>query len=147
MDTYPNYRVAVEAVILHNKKILVTRRADNCAVDPSVWSVPAGKVKYDEIPVQGLIREAREETNLEVEIIRELDVRTFRSMTRRGEILRLMYTYLVKPKHDDIGGFTLNHEHSAFAWVNKAELLSGKYDTMNANTLRIVLSVLENLQR
>ena len=39
----------------------------------------AGKVKYEEIPVQGLYREAKEEINLDVELLEELSVRNLKS--------------------------------------------------------------------
>jgi len=59
---YPNYRISVEIILLHEGKVLLTKRAEHCKVAPNVWNVPAGKVKYEEIPVQGLYREAKYET-------------------------------------------------------------------------------------
>src|SRR5690606_22787357 len=102
MNNYPNYRISVEAIILLENKILLTRRADHCAISPSVWNVPAGKVKYEEIPKEALYREVKEETNLEVDLVKELDVRAFKGRTVVEEFYRVMFTYLVRPKNNDI---------------------------------------------
>jgi len=59
MNPYPDYRIAVEAIIVHEGKVLLAKRADNGA-----WYVPAGKAKYEETPKEAVIREVREETNL-----------------------------------------------------------------------------------
>lgn len=72
---YPNYRISVEIILLHEGKVLLTKRAPHCKIAPNVWNVPAGKIKYDEIPIQGMYREAKEEINLDVELLEELSVR------------------------------------------------------------------------
>jgi len=54
MQPYPDYRIAVEAIIVHDGKVLLTRRADNGA-----WYVPAGKAKYEETPREAIVRETR----------------------------------------------------------------------------------------
>ena len=38
MKTYPNYRVAVEAILKKDNKVLLMKRADDCEVAPGVWS-------------------------------------------------------------------------------------------------------------
>lgn len=142
MTNHPNYRIAVEIIIIHEGKILLTKRSEDCHVGPGVWCVPSGKVKYDEIPIKALYREGKEETNLEVEFIKELDQRTFKSRSTVEEIYRLVYTYLVKPKDDDISSFSINDEHSEYAWVDKNELLSQKYITLHETLRRILINVL-----
>lgn len=142
MKNYPNYRVAVEIVILHNEKILITKRADNCTVGAGAWAVPSGKVKYDEIPIHALYREAKEETNLDVEIIKELNVRTFQSKFSQEDIYRLVYTYLVKPKNECVDELDINEEHSEYFWVDKMLLRSGKFSSAHEKLLSILDKVL-----
>jgi ADP-ribose pyrophosphatase len=55
VNPYPDYRIAVEAIIVHEGKALLAKRADNGA-----WYVPAGKAKYEETPKEAVIREIRE---------------------------------------------------------------------------------------
>jgi len=141
MGNYPNYRIAVEVIIIHEDKVLLTKRANDCVVAPGVWNVPAGKVKYEEIPIDALYREAKEETNLDVELIKELNVRAFKSRSTIEDIYRVMYTYLVKAKNHDLTNFTINEEHSEYAWVTKEELLDGKFSSMHKNLKNILISV------
>lgn len=142
MKSYPNYRIAVEIVIVHEGKVLLAKRADHVQAGVAVWSVPVGKVKYEEIPVEGMYREAKEETNLDVELLRELDVRAVAFQHGGEEIYRLVYTYLVKPRGDVIGSFALNLEHTESVWVTKEELLSGRYPVAHENLLNLLLLVL-----
>ncbi|MEG0307169.1 MAG: NUDIX hydrolase [Clostridium sp.] len=141
MENYPNYRIAVEVIIIHGNKILLTKRADDCVVAPGVWNVPAGKVKYEEIPIEALYREAKEETNLNVELIKELNVRAFKSRSTIEDIYRTVYTYLVKAKNNDLTDFTINEEHSEYAWVTKEELLNERFNSLHKNLKSILLSV------
>ncbi|WAA09864.1 NUDIX domain-containing protein [Fervidibacillus albus] len=131
MSNYPNYRNTVEIIIQNEGKVLLTKRSEDSVVAPGVWNVPAGKVKYEEIPVEALYREAKEETNLEVELVKELSVRNFTGETATGEkYYRVVFTYLVKPKNDDVSALHIDEEHSDYAWVDKEELQSEKYDSL-----------------
>lgn len=131
MSNYPNYRIAVEIVIMHKGQVLLAKRSENANIAPGVWNVPAGKVKYEEVPLEALYREAKEETNLEVELIKELSVRNLTSISANGEpIYRVVFTYLVKPEKEDISALHINEEHSEYVWVDKQELQSGTYDSL-----------------
>jgi len=65
-------KVAAAVIIEQAGKVLLTRRAN----DPQkgLWVPPGGFVDYDENPVHAAIRECREETGLQVEIVELLDV-------------------------------------------------------------------------
>ncbi|MCP4355052.1 MAG: NUDIX hydrolase [Proteobacteria bacterium] len=125
MSTYPNYRVSVELIIKKDNKILVGKRSTSTDVNPGNWSFPAGKVKYNEIPKDAVLREAKEETAFDVKIISELNCRT--ATIKRGEedAYRLMYTYLVEPQGEQ--ELILNDEHSEFKWLSKEDLFSEEY--------------------
>jgi ADP-ribose pyrophosphatase YjhB (NUDIX family) len=137
MHPYPDYRIAVEAVILQEGKALLTRRADSGA-----WYVPAGKAKYEETPREAIIREIREETNLEAESIEELHVRAFKGRKASGDFYRVMFTYLVRPMGGDISGFRMNGEHTEHAWVDKQALEDPRYDSLQPEVKRIIAEVL-----
>ncbi|WP_364140177.1 NUDIX hydrolase [Paenibacillus sp. LPE1-1-1.1] len=93
------------------------------------------------VPIQALHREALEETNLEIELLKELDVRAIQSVIRDGEFYRLMFTYLVRPRNDDVTPLCINEEHSAFAWVTAEELDDEKYQSIHDN----LKAILKNL--
>jgi 8-oxo-dGTP pyrophosphatase MutT (NUDIX family) len=61
----------------HQDKILLTKRSELASVAPGVWNVPAGKVKFHEVPVEAALREVQEETNMAVPSLTEIHIRTF----------------------------------------------------------------------
>ena len=69
----------------------------DCAVAPGVWNVPAGKVKFDEVPIKAVIRECKEEIGLDVKVIKEIGCRAFRTSSSGEDAYRLVFTYLVEP--------------------------------------------------
>src|SRR3989344_817787 len=62
-------KVAQKAIIEKNGKVLVCR-----GVGDKVWELPGGRVHENEEPTEGLIREIKEELNIEVKIARPLHV-------------------------------------------------------------------------
>ncbi len=63
---YPHWKVSAGVAVEVNGKALLARRA----FDPwkDMWYFPAGFVEADELPEAAAVREAREETGLEVRI-------------------------------------------------------------------------------
>jgi 8-oxo-dGTP diphosphatase len=119
MNDHPNYRVAVEVIILYDNKILQVKRSEDLDVAPGIWHVPAGKLKLDETPLDAVYRVAKKETNLDIELIKELGVAPFASSTPREPVYRLVYTFLARPKHDDISNLALSAEHTEYTWVDR----------------------------
>jgi 8-oxo-dGTP diphosphatase len=64
---------AAAVVVAHGRDILLVQRA----IDPyrGEWGFPAGFQEYWEGPEEAAVREAREETGLDVRIVRLLDLR------------------------------------------------------------------------
>jgi len=58
-------------VLIEDGKILLARRASS--VFPGRWYIPAGFCESDETIEEACIREAREETGLEVEVLEVID--------------------------------------------------------------------------
>jgi len=141
MKCYPNYRVAVEALIVRDGKVFLAKRADNCEVAPGKWNVPAGKVKYEEIPAAAVVREAMEETKLEVEVVAEVGVRAFKFEHEGKDAFRLVYTYHVRvvgersePEIDD--------EHSECVWVSSEELDLPEYASLDGQLKECIRNIL-----
>lgn len=128
MKQYPNYRVSVEVVIKKGGKVLLAKRADDADVAPGEWCVPAGKVKYEEIPTAAVLREAKEETGLDVRLIAEIGCRAFKMKAKGEDAFRLVYTYLVEPTTDDDA--RIDEEHSEFSWVDQSELNDVRYASL-----------------
>lgn len=141
MKEYPNYRVSVEILLERDHKIFLAKRADDCHVAPGKWNVPAGKVKYTEVPTHAVIREAKEETGLDVEIIKEVGVRAYSFELDGKEAYRLVYTYLVKNLNQGTEP-VLDEEHSCGEWVSLENLDHEKYHSMDPNLKNYIKNVL-----
>lgn len=62
------FKLAVHAFIERNGKILVVRRSLNDNFMPGFWDTPGGSLDFGEDPFKALIRETKEESNLDIEI-------------------------------------------------------------------------------
>lgn len=141
--SYPNYRVAVEALIVNNDKVLLTKRVEAAKVAPGAWNVPAGKVKYTETTNEAVVRECLEETNLKVKVIDLLQERAFETKSGDEKAYRLVFTFLVKPINE-ITDFKLNDEHSEFEWINPNEVMKTKYDSVMSQLRECILNIESN---
>ena len=53
------------AIIIKNRKILIAKRKP-CEAGGQYWEFPGGKIEPGESPVQALVREVKEECNIEI---------------------------------------------------------------------------------
>lgn len=111
------HSVSVAAIISddHGMVLLIQRR------DNGMWEPPGGVLEVDESIHDGLRREIREETGLDVEPA---------ALTGVYKNMRLSIIALVFRCHDVKGTLTPNHEVTAFRWARPAEipdLLSDAY--------------------
>lgn len=136
-----NFRESVEAIVVKDGKMLLTKRADNCKVAPGVWNVPAGKAKKGENPGDAVVRECFEETGMKVTISHEAATRRTTIKVGEDDAERLYYTYIVEPSEAN-AVVVLNNEHSEFVWVDQDELQDPEYDSL-LPALREILSQVE----
>jgi 8-oxo-dGTP diphosphatase len=89
---YLNPASAAAALVVDDGKILLVRRG----IEPfkGLWGLPAGYQEYDESASEAVVRETREETGLEVEIVRLYDVLFTRDDPRKKANL---VAYLCRP--------------------------------------------------
>jgi 8-oxo-dGTP diphosphatase len=103
------------AIIIHQEKVLAARRGESMDL-PEKWEFPGGKVDEDESPEQCLIREIKEELNMEIEILFELASVQYSYPTKTIQLLPFCANW--------IGGKIKLLEHSEIRWLGKNELLS-----------------------
>jgi mutator protein MutT len=63
------------AVVEHAGRFLIGRRPTGAPL-PGLWEFPGGKVEPGETPAEAAVRECREETGLEIEVVGEFPVHT-----------------------------------------------------------------------
>ena len=61
---------ATSAIILKDKKILLIKRSDYTKTFPKTWACPGGRGEHGETPGQAVVRELKEEVNIDFKPIR-----------------------------------------------------------------------------
>ncbi len=84
-----NPALTVDGVLIENEEILLIRRGR----EPfkGRWALPGGFVEYGETTESAVLREVREETGLETEIIRLLGVYSDPDRDPRGHTVSVVY--------------------------------------------------------
>src|SRR5660398_78149 len=108
-------RVIMKAMVLKNNRILILKRHPKQKVAPGKWEMTGGKLEIEESLEECLIREVKEETNLDIEIKRILYA-TDHNTEILGKVVLIVY--LCVPKNDKV---VLSHEHIKFKWVEVEE--------------------------
>jgi 8-oxo-dGTP diphosphatase len=98
---FRDLKVAAGVIVEREGDILLVRR--RMQPHQGTWTFPAGFVDFDEDPADAAVRECREETGLEVEIIGLLDVIAGREHEHGADIVIIYHARLVggEPKASD----------------------------------------------
>lgn len=111
-----NFRIAVKAFIQDEEgKLLLLKRSSNSPHKPDVWDVAGGRLDLGENPFLGLKREVSEETNLQIEIEKPIQVNHF---TRDDGQTITMICFQCKTENADV---VLSEEHMAYKWCKLEE--------------------------
>ena len=102
------------AIIIRGNLILVTQRSATMTL-PLKWEFPGGKVEINETAKEALIREIKEELDLDIEIVDELpaNVHSYRMKTIN------LIPFICRITHGNIA----LKEHASFKWQRASELL------------------------
>ena len=98
-------------VVIFNQmgKTLIVRRHSKDRWMPGKWALVGGKLEDGESPCEAAVREAKEETNLDIE--NPIEFYT----SNNGEVRY----HAVKIQNDNV---TINFEHDDYSWVYQEEL-------------------------
>jgi len=121
-------KVVLGGVVVKDGKVLILQRQKDEDIYPNMWELPSGKREESESSEAALLREVREESGLEVEIV--APVSTFEYRIEKPDEIQdcTQFNFLVKPVSSK--EIVLSDEHQAFAWVTPAEL--ERYDLTEA---------------
>jgi 8-oxo-dGTP pyrophosphatase MutT (NUDIX family) len=115
------------AAIFNQDKMLVGKRSNREQFLANYWTGIGGKLEDSDASIEAAVkREAKEETGLDVKVIRPLLINEFTREDKPG-VLGVNLTYLCTT--DDPTKLTLNEEHSELKWVTKEELETLKPQT------------------
>jgi 8-oxo-dGTP diphosphatase len=107
--------VIVKGMIVKDKKILVIQRSHDEKVVPDAWEMVGGKIQMEESLEEGLLREIKEETNLDCTIEKILYA-TDHNTNNMGKVVLLVYLCRALSKEVEI-----SEEHQAYKWVDVEE--------------------------
>jgi 8-oxo-dGTP diphosphatase len=130
-------QIATTALIVKDKSFLVIKRAtqDEIGKEGS-WTLPGGRVEAYEDPNKSVLREVKEETGLNVKLIKPILVWSI----RKDDVWRIVIHYLCEYKK---GKVKLSKEHSDFAWIKFKDLKKVKLDKWIKENAKIVMKELK----
>jgi mutator protein MutT len=127
-----HFEIAV-ALIWHAGKVLVARRRDDAEHLPGMWEFPGGKCAENESPGDCAVRETREETGVEIEIVSERE-KIEHEYSAQGEASARRVTIhpfdatIVSGEPRPIGC-------AEVFWLAPDELIAEKFPTANAGLI------------
>lgn len=89
MTEYKNPALTVDAIIVDDGKIVLIQRLNNPYKD--YWALPGGFVEYGEKVEHAAIREAKEETGLDIELNKLVGVYSDANRDPRGHTVSVVY--------------------------------------------------------
>lgn len=126
MQEFKN-KLIVHGLMKINDKHLVIKRSvikrGKPNVYPEFWDIPGGSVENFETPVEALIREAKEEVNLDIEVKQIIHEDSNFDQGKNIMFTRLVYICTLK----DLNGYTIQldpEEHSEYRFISSLDEMS-----------------------
>lgn len=117
------YGLTVRGIIKNNaNEILIVKRHPKSRTDPEMWELPGGKVEKGEFFADALVREIKEETNLDVKVGDFAEAVQNDYMHKRTVQL-MMYLGDVK------GEVKISDEHTDWMWADLEKIKSLEIST------------------
>ncbi|MFZ5644300.1 MAG: 8-oxo-dGTP diphosphatase MutT [Bacillota bacterium] len=117
-----NTIIVIAAVIENRGSVLITQRKKDVSQGLK-WEFPGGKLEDGEAPEECIVREIKEELNIEIEVNRIIKAVNHRYSERNI----LLLAYLCR----QVGGVPMTLDCESFSWVPVRELM--KYDLAEAD--------------
>lgn len=112
-------RIIVHTLIKIDDKYLVTKRSKSETTFPEYWDIPGGLVEYGELPKNAVIRETKEEVNLNVIPTRVIHEDS--NLDEKKDMIFIRLVYLCKLV-DDIKNIKLDYEeHSEYRLIKSLD--------------------------
>lgn len=111
------FGVAVKALIKNNKgEYLILKKSSIEDINPNTYDLPGGRIEFKEKPEEAVLREVKEETGLDVEIVKIFNCWSF----VKDDNFQLVGIDFIC---NLIGGVeTLSKEHDEIIWISNKNL-------------------------
>jgi len=130
-----NQRVAVYGLILNQVgEVLLVKRSMEDSY-PGIWEMPGGALEFGEQPQIGALREVKEETNLEVEILYPITTLSgFSGKSPHTQVVRITFLCLCI----NANLTKLSHEHIDYKWVKPENIEEPIISDLLKATLQVI---------
>ena len=98
-----------------NGKILIVKRHPKSRTDPDTWELPGGKMEKGEFFDEALVREIKEETNLDCKV-GDLAIAIQHDYSYKRTVQMIMYLEDIK------GEVKISDEHTDWMWASVDEM-------------------------
>lgn len=112
-------KIGVTAFIYDNKKVLTVKRSAKESFLPGYHELPGGKIEFGESPENALKREIKEETSLNIKIIRPYSIFSYTSNDNHKHTIDIQF---IVEAIGDINKIKLSNEHESFNWIKQNEI-------------------------
>ena len=109
------FHITVKGIVIYEGKTLILKRVRPSSDGLGYWELPGGGLEYGEDPHQALVRELKEETGLDIEIIKP--VYTFTAIRPHYQTVGI--GFLCIPTNDQV---KISFEHTDYKFVDEDEL-------------------------
>ncbi|OGO83369.1 MAG: hypothetical protein A2Y18_03515 [Clostridiales bacterium GWD2_32_19] len=138
-----NFSLAIKAVVVKDNQYLLLHKSVSEMEKTKInshnpWDLPGGSIQFFEKNVDGLLREVKEETGLNVKVIKPLYVYD----AIRPHLHMTIITYLCKYTS---GILSLSNEHDSYKWITHEELDSLDMPEWLKNYFYMAIEEYENL--
>ena len=108
------------AAIVHQDLVLIARRRLDSSSEPGKWEFPGGKVEFGEHPEACLVREIKEELNLEIAVDKFFELVSYVDTPNGRHVILLCY-FCRLVRHESQGEMKLLEVADA-RWVSGHQL-------------------------
>lgn len=124
------YGLTVRGIIKNDaNEILILKRHPKSKTDPEMWELPGGKVESGEFFADALVREIKEETNLDVDI-GDFAEAIQNDYKHKRTVQIMMYLCDVK------GEIKISDEHTDWMWASLEKIKSLEISTSLKKVLK-----------
>lgn len=110
------FHITVKGIVVYQHQVLILKRIRPSSDGLGFWELPGGGLEYGETPHEALIRELKEETNLDIKIIKP--VYTFTAIRPHYQTVGVGFLCIPTDNH-----VCISEEHTEYKFVNSNELL------------------------
>ena len=117
-------KIIVHTLISVEGKYLVTKRAKEETTYPEYWDIPGGLADYGELPRDAVIRETKEEVNLDIVPTKVIHEDSNYDKEKDLIFVRLVYLCQLNDSLDDM--ILKEDEHSEYRLIHDLKELDGE---------------------